>query len=81
MGSLLAARAGIGTVNKAIGELSCQPSSCSGVRYFSTESKWRGQEDYREAQGGKRTVVLLQRSVEKTLERRWRRWQLSWRVE
>jgi hypothetical protein len=40
MGSLLVARAGVGTVNKAGGELSCQPSGCSSARYFSIESKW-----------------------------------------
>jgi hypothetical protein len=81
MGSLLAAPAGIDTINKAIGELSRQPSGLSGPRYFSAESKWRGQEDSREAQGGKRTVVVLQSAIGKTLERRWRRWQLNWRVE
>jgi hypothetical protein len=81
MGSLLAAPASVDTINKAIGELSRQPSGLSGPRYFSAESKWRGQEDSREAQGGKRTVVVLQSSIGKTLERRWRRWQLNWRVE
>jgi hypothetical protein len=39
MGSLLAAQAGVDTVNKVVGELSRQPSGFFGARYFLTKSK------------------------------------------